>query len=183
MMDTWHPSSYRKHWNKWLVGLYLPVFIVRKIRENFQVLLRTLPKDWASLLQLKANRLVSVLQGETTEEERRTKDIRETEWQVERVTQATFHAVARYAVHSYPGRLLNIVASKRCVAESVVDTRSVWADLAGGGSQTVEVAAKDSGLLFSSPHVEEVSGHLQAFLAVDVQDEIARDRRTRDKAA
>jgi len=183
MMDTWHPSSYRKYWNKWLMGLYVPVYIVRTIRENFQMLLRTPLKDWAPFLQLKTNRLVSMLQGETTEEEIRMEDTRDTERQVERVTLATFHAVARYAVHSYSGRLLNIVASKRSVAESVVDTRRVWADLAGGGSQTVEVGAKNSGLLFRSPHVEEVSGHLQAFLAVDAQDETARDRRTRDTAA
>jgi hypothetical protein len=126
---------------------------------------------------------MSVLRGGTTDEERRMEDTHETELQVERVTQATFHAVARYAVHPYRGRLLNIVASKRRVVESAVDTRFVWAELAGGGSQVVEVAAEDSGLLFSSPHVEEVSGHLQAFLAAEAQDETACDRHTRDMSA
>ena len=101
------------------------------------------------------------------------------EFQVERVTQSTRQAVAGYAMHKYPGRILNIVASKRNVAETVTDTRYVWTELGGGGSQTVQVAATDSGRLLTSPHVGEVSGH-QAFLAGGAQDEIAGDRRTRD---
>jgi hypothetical protein len=83
-------------------------------------------------------------------------------------------------VRKYPGRILNIIASKRNVAKTVIDTRYVWAELGGGRNQTVHIAAADSGLLLTSPHVEEVSGHLQAFIAVDAQDEIARDRRPRD---
>ena len=102
------------------------------------------------------------------------------EFQVERVTQSTRQAVARYAVRKYPGRILNIVASKRHVAETVIDTRSVWAELGGGGSQTVSIAATDSGLLLTSPHVGEVSEHLRGFLAGDAQDEIPRDRHPRD---
>jgi len=183
MMDTWHPSSYRKHRNKRLMGLWLPLLVVRKIGEDFRKLLRTPLKDWVSFVRLKAKRLVLLLRGGTTEEERRTEDTRETELQVERVTQATFHAVARYTVHPYLGRLLNIVASKRRVVESAVDTRYVWAKLVGGGSQIMEVAAEDSGLLFSSPHVEKVSGHVQAFLSVDAEDATARDRHTRDMSA
>ena len=97
--------------------------------------------------------------------------------------QSTRQAVARYAVRKYPGRILNIVASKRNVAKTVIDTRHVWAELGGGGTQTVHIAAADSGLLLTSPHVGEVSGHLQAFLAVDDQDETARHRRTRDMSA
>ena len=44
----------------------------------------------------------------------------------------------------------------------------------------MQVAATDSGLLLTSPHVGEVSQHLQAFLVDDTQNERASDRRSRD---
>ena len=69
------------------------------------------------------------------------------------------------------------------MAKTVVDTRYVWAELGGGGSQTVQVAATDSGLLLTSPHVGEVTAHLQVFLAVVAQHETDRDLRTRDMSA
>jgi len=86
-------------------------------------------------------------------------------------------------VRKYPGRILNIMASKRNVAKTVIDTRHVWAELGGGGTQTLHIPAADSGLLLTPPHVGEVSERLQAFLAVDDQDKIARDRRTLDMSA
>ena len=141
---------------------------------NIHVLLRMPMKDWRPFVQRKSERLSSFLRNRTTEDELFV------ESQVERVRQSMRQAVARYAVHKYPGRILNIVASKRNVAKTVIDTRHLWAELGGGGSQTVHIAAADSGLLLTSPHVEEVSGQLQAFLAVDAQGETARDRRTRD---
>lgn len=163
--------------------LWLPLFIARKIMEDFQHLLRTPLKDWVSFLRHKGQRALSVVQEAATEEEKGMADTRESEWQVERVTQATFHAVARYGVHAYPGHLLNIVASKRHLAESAIDTRYMWAELAGGESQTVRVGAADSGLLFSSPHVEDVARHVQAFLAADGQGERALDGHIRDMSA
>ena len=183
MLDTWHPSSYPQHRNSWVMKLWLPLFIARKIMEDFQHLLRTPLKDWVSFLRHKGQRALSVVQEAATEEEKGMADTRESEWQVERVTQATFHAVARYAVHAYPGHLLNIVASKRHIAESAIDTRYMWAELAGGESQTVRVGAADSGLLFSSPHVEDVAKHVQAFLAADGQGETAFDGHIRDMSA
>ena len=141
---------------------------------NIHALLNLPMKDWRPFIQRKSESLLSFLRTQTTEDELFV------EFQVERVMQSTRKAVARYIVRKYPGRILNIIASRRNVAETVVDTRSVWADLGGGGSQTVHIAAADSGLLLTSPHVEEVSGCLQAFLAVDAQEETARDRRTRD---
>ena len=141
---------------------------------NIHVLLRMPIKDWKPFVQRKSERLKSFLRKRTTDDELFV------EFQVERVMQSTRQAVARYAVRKYPGRILNIVASKRNVAEMVKDTRYAWVELGGGGSQTVHVAAADSGLLLTSPHVGEVCGHLQAFLAVDAQDERARDRSPRD---
>jgi thioesterase domain-containing protein/acyl carrier protein len=174
MMDTWHPASYRPHRNKWPLKLWLPLFIVWKTMGNIHTLLRMPMKDWGPFIQRKRQSLFSFLRRQTTEDELFV------EFQVERVMQSTRKAVARYTVRKYPGRILNIIASKRNVAETVVDTRSVWAEFGGGGSQTVHIAAADSGLLLTSPHVEEVSGRLQDFLAVDAQDETARDLRTRD---
>jgi amino acid adenylation domain-containing protein len=177
VMDTWHPISYRAHRHKWPMRLWLPLFIFWRTMGNIHVLLRMPMKDWRPFVQRKSERLSSFLRSRTTEDELFV------ESQVERVRQSTRQAVARYAVRKYPGRILNIVASKRNVAKTLIDTRYVWAELAGGGSQTVHIAAADSGLLLTSPHVEEVSGQLQAFLAVDAQDEKARDRRPRDMSA
>ena len=145
--------------------------------ENIRVLLRMPMKDWRPFVQRKRERLMSFLQRRTTEDELFV------EFQVERVVQSTRQAVARYAVRKYPGRILTIVASKRNVAKTVIDTRYAWEELGGGGSRTVHIAAADSGLLLTPPHVEEVSGHLQAFLAVDAQDATVRDRRTRNICA
>lgn len=183
MLDTWHPSSYPQHRNRWTMKLWLPFFIVRKIVESAQNLFRTPLKDWVWFLRHKGQRALSVVQKVVTEEAKGVADTREAEWQVERVTQATFHAVAHYAVYAYPGRLLNIVASNRHIAESAIDTRYMWTELAGGESQTVLVGAADSGLLFSSPHVEDVARHVQAFLAADGQGETALDGHIRDMSA
>jgi len=169
VMDTWHPTSYRSHRYKWPKRIWLPIFILWRTLGNIHVLLRMPIKDWKSFMQHKSERLMSFLRTRTTEDELFI------EFQVERVMQSTRQAVARYAVRKYPGRILNIVASKRNVAETVTDTRNVWVELGAGGSQTVHVPAADSGLLLTSPHVEDVIEHLQAFLAVDAQNKIARD--------
>jgi thioesterase domain-containing protein len=174
VMDTWHSTSYRPHRHRWPMRLWLPLFVVWKTMGNIHALFRMPLKDWKPFVQHKGERLVSFLRRRTVEDELYV------EFQVERVMQSTRQAVARYAVLRYPGRILNIVASRRNVAETVIDTRYVWAELGGGGSQTVRVAAADSGLLLTSPHVEEVSDHLQAFLALDAQDETARDHGARD---
>ena len=173
MMDTWHPTSYRPHRYQWPMKLWLSLFIVWRTIGNIHVLLRMSIKDWRPFIQRKTERLMSFLRNRTVEDELFV------EFQVERVTQSTRQAVARYAIRKYPGRILNIVASKRNVAETVTDTRYVWTELGGGGSQTVQVAATDSGRLLTSPHVGEVSGHLQAFIAGGAQDEVAGDPRTR----
>ena len=169
VMDTWHPTSYRSHRYKWPMRLWLPIFILWRTLGNIHVLVRMPIEDWKSFIEHKSERLMSFMRTRTTEDELFV------EFQVERVMQSTRQAVARYAVRKYPGRILNIVASKRNVAETVTDTRNVWVELCAGGSQTVHVAAADSGLLLTSPHVEDVTEHLQAFLAVDAQNKIARD--------
>ena len=177
MMDTWHPSSYRPHRYQWSMKFWLFLFIVWRTMGNIHVLLRMPVKDWLPFIHRKSERLLSFLRSRTGEDDLYV------EFQVERVTQSTRQAVARYAMCNYPGRILNIVASKRNIAETVTDTRHVWKELGGEGSLTVQVAARDSGLLLTSPHVGEVSRHLQAFLTGERQDESAGDRPPRDMSA
>jgi thioesterase domain-containing protein/acyl carrier protein len=177
MMDTWHPSSYRPHRYQWSMKFLLFLFIVWRTLGNIHVLLRMSVKDWLPFIQRKSERLLSFLRNRAGEDDLFV------EFQVERVSHSTRQAVARYAMRKYPGRILNVVASKRNVAETVTDTRHAWEQLGGKGSQTVQVAARDSGLLLTSPHVGEVSGHLQAFLAGESQDENAGDRPPRDMSA
>jgi len=174
MMDTWHPSSYRPHRLTWSMKLWLPFFIIWRIAESIHRLLRMPVKAWMSFVRQKSESFLSFLRIRTTEDELFV------ELHVERVIQSTRTAVARYIVYKYPGRILNIVASKRHVAEKTVDTRRMWEAIAGEGSQTVEVSATDSGRLLISPHVEEVAGYLQAFLAVEAQAEIARENISRN---
>jgi len=164
LMDTWHPSSYRKHPNTRLVGLWLPLMVVRKVWENARAFLRASPNERAPLLRIKAKRLMTFLQGRTTEDEKRMEEAWETGMQVERVTTATFHAVAHYEVQRYPGTLLNCIASERAVTDGVHDTRHEWPQLAENGSATVSIAAGDSGRLFVSPHVEDLAGHIQRYV-------------------
>ena len=177
MMDTWHPSSYRPHRYQWSIKFLLFLFIVWRTMGNIHVLLRMSVTDWLPFIHRKSERLLSFLRNRAGEDDLFV------EFQVERVSHSTRQAVARYAMRKYPGRILNVVASKRNVAETVTDTRHAWEELGGEGSQTVQVAATDSGLLLTSPHVGEVSGHLQAFLAGQSQDERAGDRPPRDMSA
>jgi len=174
VMDTWHPTSYRPHRHKWPMRLWLPLFILWRTMGNISLLLRMPMKDWRPFVQRKRARLLSFLRSRTVEDELLV------EFQGERVVQSTRRAVARYAVRKYPGHILNIVASKRNIAKTVVDTRYAWEELGGGGCKTVLVGATDSGLLLTPPHVEDVTAHLRAFLAVDGQHETDRDHRTRD---
>jgi hypothetical protein len=84
-----------------------------------------------------------------------------------RIEQGMFRAAARYVIGRYPGHLLNVVASSRVMAH---DTRRVWKDLAGGGCETLEVAAGRTEELVVSPHVEETSSCILRFIAEHSQD-------------
>jgi thioesterase domain-containing protein len=167
VMDTWHPSTYRPHRYRLPMTFGLPLFLLWRIMRTIPRLVRLPVKDWVSFLQRKCKRLMSLSQTNAA------KDELFVEFQVERVTRATLQAVARYDVRKYPGHILNIVASKRYVAQSVTDTRHVWPDFGGEASKTVQVAAINSGQLLVTPHVEEVTKHLQAFLGEDTQNEPA----------
>jgi hypothetical protein len=75
----------------------------------------------------------------------------------DRVVAATFEAVATYDPPPFDGRLLNVIAASRPVADSTIDTRREWESLARGGASSVELPAKDSGRLFVAPHVEPLA--------------------------
>ena len=164
MMNTWHPISYLHHRDKLPIGLLLPLLILSMTMRTFHALRRMPMKDWLPVVQRKCEKFSSVFRRPTENELR--------ERQIKRMEQATFRAVAHYTVRKYPGRILNIVASKR----NVRDTRYVWTELAGGGCQTLDVAAVRTGDLIVSPHVEEISSHVQRFLAAGSQDKIIRPR-------
>jgi thioesterase domain-containing protein/acyl carrier protein len=170
IMNSWHPNSYRSHYNKFPIGLSLPLIFLSMTMSTFHALRRMPMKDWLPVVQRKFEKLSSVFRRSTESELR--------ERQIKRMEQAMFRAVARYTVRKYPGRILNIVASKRIVR----DTRYVWTELAGEGCQTLDVAALRTGDLCVSPHVEEVSSHVQRFLAAGSQDKIVQPR-TRDVVA
>jgi thioesterase domain-containing protein/acyl carrier protein len=166
MMDTWHPSSYHPHY-RWPMRFGLPLFMLWRAISTIRSLFHLPIKDWSPFIQHKHERLKSLSRSETGNDELFAN------FQVSRVTRSTLQAVARYAIRKYPGRILNIVASKRNVARTVTDTRQVWPEFGGGGSKAVQVAAINSGQLLVTPHVEEVAKHLQAFLAEDSQNKPA----------
>jgi hypothetical protein len=85
-----------------------------------------------------------------------------------------FSAAARYTMRTYPGRILNIVASKRITAQ---DTRYAWRELALGGCRTINVGAGGMLGLLASPYVEEVSSHIQRFISDNSQDTPVRPNR------
>ena len=167
MMNCWHPDSYRPHLDNWPIRQWLPVFLFWMALRSTYTLWHMPLDQWASLVQRKCEKLLSFLQRRSTEE-----------GLIERVEQAMFHAASRYTVRKYPGRILNIVASKR----NVRDTRYLWSEYAGGGCQTLEVSAARTADLLISPHVEEVFPHIQSFLAADSSDNTVRPP-TRDGIA
>jgi acyl carrier protein len=164
IMETWHPSSYRRHRYRWPMRLGLPLFMLWRIISNIGVLFHLPVKDWSPFIRRKCERLMSLSRTVAGNEELLT------DFQVSRVIRATLQAVARYDARKYPGRILNIVASKRHVARTVTDTRHVWPEFGGEGSKSVEVEAINAGQLLVTPHVEEVAKHIQAFLVEDIHN-------------
>lgn len=158
MMDSWHPMSYKRHRYKPLLPVWLPVFVLVKLWGFGLRLLRTPCSEWLPLFKEKQKTLGALLRGIQTE------DRREQPYQLERITQATMRAVARYDVHEYAGGLLNIVAANRPVGDSVLDSRKEWERFARGGTETAFIPAEDSGLLLRAPHVHDTVEHLRRYL-------------------
>ncbi len=159
MMDTWHPSSYQHHRSLFFKWIGVTVAVFTKLNDEMHALVQLPVGKWASSITHKLKVFWALRGGIVTNQRPEYRLL------VERVTEATFQAVAHYEVQRYPGSLLNCIASKRAIAAGTRDTRNEWSLLAGSGSDVVYVPAEDSGRLFVSPYVEDLAGHIQRYLA------------------
>lgn len=158
ILESWHPRSYESYRtlpNKsWRVGLRIAAKLLSSV-----TVLESLPvSQWGKFIRHKlaaALHMVHAHTGAVTQD----RDII-----LDRVSQATFHAVATYRTTAYAGTLLNIIASCRVIREGVTDTRTIWEELAQGHASTVQVPAENSGRLFVTPHVEVVADVLRGYL-------------------
>jgi thioesterase domain-containing protein len=167
IMESWHPHSYRTHWRRPPQVIWPVVFIVRKLAAYMRLLKEYSLRDWPKHGWKKFRALWHTM------------------WEVDEtsqpdhllyrdyVTYATFHAAARYDFKPYQGRLLNVIASRRPLADPTLDTRLAFSEAATEGSRTVTVAAEDSGRLFVSPHVQVLARHLSTFLNGDTCSDAA----------
>jgi hypothetical protein len=171
IMESWHPSSYRSHQHKPPMLLWPLLFVWAKVAEYVGTLSQLPRRDWSTFILGKLKKVGAVLSGKTQA------TLRESAFDVERVKQATFLAVSRYEAKAYPGRLLNVIASKRPMAESTLDTRTIWGRIAQADSRTVYLPAEDSGRLFVSPHVEELTRHLAQYVTEESEKRADRSYR------
>jgi thioesterase domain-containing protein len=160
IINSWHPSSYHQHYHiARRRRLALPLGILLAILRSIGELRRIRMKDRWSIIRRKYKSFMSVL--------RRPSGTMLRQHQIKRVQQAMFHAAARYTMRPYPGHLLNIVAAQQIEPH---DTRYVWRGLACRGCQTVDMAALRTADLVVSPHVEEVSSHIQRYISEHAEE-------------
>jgi thioesterase domain-containing protein/acyl carrier protein len=161
ILNSWLPTSYSSYKYSydlpviWAAPLDFLSITVSALGE-----LRRLPlKEWGQIVRRNGQMFLSRL--------RRAPENEPGHRQLNHMRLAMFRAAARYAIRPYPGHILNIVASERIMEH---DTRLAWSTLAGGESQTVKIAARRTGDLVVSPHVEEVSAHIQRYIAEQSRD-------------
>jgi amino acid adenylation domain-containing protein len=157
LMESWHPFSYRM--GPRLPGALAPVRFLWSKLVQYGITLGNLPLHlWPRFLRTKT------LQMEVLLDKGLDAALADSSYHVERVVEATLHAVAHYDAEPYPGGLLNVIAAERPLPASVVDTRHRWEALAHGPSRTVDLPAEDSGRLFVSPHVEALAACLAGYV-------------------
>ena len=161
MMDTWHPDSYTRYRYRVFGRVFMAAIVAAKVWLDVGSILHSPLREWWPTLKRKGQVLASLMAQSVFGH------IQDQDFQIQRLTQATLLAVARYRVKRFGGQLVNVIASSRNVDEQTQDTRHRWEQLAGPGSCTLHVPAEDSGRLFVSPHVEEVARHMQRFLETD----------------
>jgi len=159
IMNSWHPSSYRSDVTEHPRPLPLPLAVLWLTWRTVGDLLRRPMNEWLSVVRRKCETLWSIVHGPTGNERRQQLG--------KRIEEAMLHAAAHYAIRAYSGRILNVVASNRVMEH---DTRRAWRDLAGGGCETLEVAAWRTEELVVSPHVQETSSRILRFIAEHSQD-------------
>jgi thioesterase domain-containing protein/acyl carrier protein len=148
VLNSWHPSSYQQYDTTLPRGLTSPRRLLSTVKCNLGALLRRIRE-----------RVEPGSMGLTEH------DIRQR--QLEHIRQAMYLASARYTMHPYQGCLLNIVTSQPVVGH---DTRYDWGQMAREGCHTIQVAALRTADLVLSPHVEEISMHIQRFIAEQSYD-------------
>lgn len=171
IINSWLPTSYSSYKHKYglLPGLTVPLGILLKTMSVFGELRHMPIKAWWSVVRRKIRTLLSLF--------RKPPESNPKVRQRKRVERSMFQAAANYAVLQYPGRILTFVASQRIDPQ---DTRYAWRELADGGCQTVEIAARYTGELVESPHVEKISSHICRYVAEYFSDTPISSR---DKAA
>ena len=158
ILESWHPSSYESYrtpplagWRRILqAGVRFPGVAIDLVGAPL--------REWGGIVRTRLSAVRKILLVETGGD---TKDM---EIIYERVSRATFHAVATYQTTAYAGGLLNVIASHRVFGEDVTDTRNTWSTLAQAASSTVSIPAENSGRLFVSPHVEVLADVLRSYL-------------------
>ena len=159
ILNSWHPISYRSHHSDLPFGLASPLGFLSMTARTLGEFRRRPMKDWMPILRRKYEKVRAVLRKPTGDELR--------QHQLKHIQQAMFRAAASYAMRTYPGRILNIVASQR-IAEQ--DTRYTWSEMARGGSLNIEVAVRRTADLLVSSYVEEVAKHIERFIIESSQD-------------
>lgn len=156
IMESWHPKSYR--------GVAGPGaalgklhFLVGKLLSHLRALVRLPARQWPAFMRRRFEQ-ATLLFDRGLEE-----TLAGSSYHAEGVVRSTLKAVADYRPLSYPGRLLNLVASLRPLPPGTEDTRRRWEGLATQSAPAVFLPAEDSGRLFVSPHVEQLALHLESF--------------------
>ncbi len=158
MMDTWHPDSYSRYKHRLVAKAFMSMIVLGKIVGDIRSISRLPFSEWWMTLTRKTQVALSLFSQSLTDH------IQDRDFQVQRLTEATLLAVARYEVQPTSAQVVNVVASNRHVDDVIPDTRHRWQDLGAGSSCTVHIPAEDSGRLFVSPFVEELAGHLNSYL-------------------
>lgn len=158
MLDTWHPISYARDKKRLWILAFMPLLVSVKVLGDVGGIFRLPMKEWWPTLVRKARVAANVVGHAVSD------NVLDRDFQVQRLTQATLLAVARYSVYPLPIRVVNIVASKRPADDSVLDTRNCWQGLGGEGSCALYIPAENSGRLLVSPHVESLVDYLQPYL-------------------
>jgi len=157
LLEVFHPSSYVRS-NPAASWLWPLRFIGSRLTLYARALSELPASQWGGFLVSKARRAAAMIFEKNTADELP----QDGTFASARLTSATLQAVAEYEPEPYPGSIFHVIAGKRPLRDGAPDTRQLWTQLALARSETVSVPAGDSGLLFVSPHVEQVAAAMAA---------------------
>ncbi len=157
LLESWHPSSAQAP--RFTGGFLRPAaFLASKAAEYGRILANTPLAQWPQLVASKLRAARHTVLAESTKEQGMTS------YQIDRVTNATWRAVSRYKPQALPGGLLHIMASRRWLAPTTIDTRRMWVELAGADGHALFLEAEDSGQLFTEPHVDNLARVVKTYI-------------------